>query len=340
MIRRPTRTTRKAPRPISVLAVERLMRRAVAASSRVNATLFVAISFVTSFIRSHYNRQRSGVAILHSLWSNGIVRRDTRAAWVKYETTAKSRTMRVIAREARRRDLNVREFAQRAKRDVKVVTRWFEHTPRARTVERACKALPRLSNPGIVARALLTALDGRADLRDRDEFELLSAVLGQVGDSHAAFIDPGSFSQALGEALAARSPAHRREALAAFAIAHAGLADDETTLRDSVLAPSLIAFCNALRFDPKPFLAAKEALSTRAAEAAAALQWLLEAIPTVSGRDKAGIRRLVGRYGVVPRQLVFRGALAHAQAEFRRTLGHSYGYLDALATYDPIGENK
>lgn len=64
----------------------------------------------------------------------------------------------MIARASARRGLTVREFAGRAKRDVKVVTRWFQsENPMHKTVERACRAL-KFDEPAVVARALLCKL--------------------------------------------------------------------------------------------------------------------------------------------------------------------------------------
>jgi hypothetical protein len=117
------------------------------------------------------------------------------------------------------------------------------------------------------------------------------------------------------------------------------LSDDET-LRSTAPAPSLVAVCSALEFDLKPFLAPEATLETRVLEAAAALDWFLDSLP-FSERDKDRIENLARRYGVdSPKRLVFRGALLRAKDEFRRTIGHEYSYLDALATLDSTGEKR
>ena len=154
------------------------------------------------------------------------------------------------------------------------------------------------------------------------------------------FANAGSLSEALGDALTTRSQGKRREALAAFEVARSGLSDDDG-LRDAAPVPALVALCNALVFDLKPFLAPEVTLETRVLEAAAALDWLVESLP-FSARDKNSLEKLIARHKVDPTRLVFRGALARAKDEFRRTIGHGYSYLDAvaLAIFDPTGESR
>lgn len=237
--------------------------------------------------------------------------------------------MRTIIREANRRGITLAQLSRLTDRDPDALKRSFRtKRPQLATVEALTTALD--LRP-LTARALLSVLS------ERDEWELRFEIMSEPLKFQATFVEPFALGKALDDALAARSPAHRREALSAFEIARSGLSDDDA-LRHSAVAPALIALCDALRFDLTPFVASKETLETRVLEAAAALNWLLDSLP-FSERETDGLERLVARYGVDPRRLVFRGALARAKSEFRRTIGHEYSYLDALAI-DPAGDNR
>jgi hypothetical protein len=236
--------------------------------------------------------------------------------------------MRTIVAEANRRRITLAQLSRLTSRDPDALKRSFRtKRPQLATVEALIVALD--MRP-ITARALLRALS------DRDEWELIAEVWYEAIARRAMFADAGSVSEALGDALAARSQGKRREALAAFEVARSGLSDDDE-LRDTVPAPALVALCNALVFDLKPFLAPEVTLETRVLEAAAALDWLVDSLP-FSEPDKNSLEKLVARYNVDPTRLVFRGALARAKDEFRRTIGREYSYLDALAI-GSLGEN-
>jgi len=237
--------------------------------------------------------------------------------------------MRAIVGEADRRRITLAQLSRLTGRDPDALKRSFRtRRPQLATVEALTTAL---SLRPITARALLHVLS------DRDECELIAEVWYEATAHRAIFANPGLLSQALGEALVAPSLAKRREALAAFEVARSGLSDDDT-LHDTAPAPALVALCNALGFELKPFLAPEVTLEARVLEAAAALDWLLDSLP-LSEREKNSLEKLITRYKVDPTRLVFRGALARAKDEFRRTVGREYSYLDALAI-GITGENQ
>jgi hypothetical protein len=111
------------------------------------------------------------------------MRADTQEAWAKYASGGHE-AMKAIASACAAHDLSVRSFAERAKRDVKVVTRWFaSKQPRQETVERACRVLG--FNPSaVVARALLGTLEpgDAGDLRD-----LIGRAIGGLGRESLGF---------------------------------------------------------------------------------------------------------------------------------------------------------
>jgi hypothetical protein len=236
--------------------------------------------------------------------------------------------MRAVVREADRRGITLAQLSGMTDRYPEALKRSFRtRRPQLATVAALTAALD--LRP-LTARALLR------DLRDRDEWELRVDVWLEVMGRGAMFADAVALGTALADALTARSQAHRREALAIFEVARSGLSDADA-IRSTALAPALVALCNALEFDLKRFLAPEVTLETRVLEAAAALDWLVDSLPFSEG-EKNSLKKLVARYKVDPPRLVFRGALAHAKDEFRRTIGHEYSYLDALATDSP-GEN-
>ena len=249
------------------------------------------------------------------------MRRDTEAAWDKYERGAAD-AMRPIAREARRRGLTVRSFADRAERDVKVVIRWFEHTPRLLTVERACEAL-RLSNPKLVARALL----GHNELFKYAE----QAVLRALKQRRALFDDERKLRDTLRAAIQRASVRQRKAAFTAFALVQAGLQDPQEG--DPFLAPELFALGAALNLDLGEHVIDSARFAYRESEMLAARDWTLEAFP-LSLAHRAAISRIFSRY--VPQSSRPPSvALAAAQREYRRHLPEPGTLAHALLGFEP-----
>jgi hypothetical protein len=165
-------------------------------------------------------------------------------------------------------------------------------------------------------------------LDGRDQGELGFEVTGEVYRCRALVADLSAVIPALTKSLMSATPERRQDALCRFEIAKRGLLLDHES-REVAVAPALLAFCRALPFDLKPFLAPSMTIETRGLEASAALEWLLESVALGDAEEKI-IVGAMRRCGIRREKMPFLGALSRAQAEFRRSIGHEYSYGDAV----------
>jgi hypothetical protein len=213
------------------------------------------------------------------------------------------KAMRLLAAEAARRGLSLRELAMLVHRAPESLVRsLYARTPRLETVDLICNAM-RLGR--VTARALLGMLD------ERDAYNLRHAALRAVLDRGAIFVSAPAVQDALVSALDAAPLVERYSALAAFAIAAAGLGETS----------ELFSLADALGLDLAAYIADEARLQERKDEMLAARDWaleLLKASPS-SGEDRAAITAVFARF-VEPSDFAPRHALDAAVAEYRRHL--------------------